>query len=262
MLDVLLDAGKGQGAVVVHGDGMELLRARPDRSAGLVLTDPPYDPRTHEGARTNREGAGDKSPILFAPFSEEQVRELAREACRVTRAWVVMTLEYRMAVHLEDDPPPGVRFVRLGIWDKLRTGAPQKSGDRPGMGYEAVAILHRDDVGRMRWNGHGRDAVFRHAVVRGGHPTEKPVGLGVELVRLFSDPGDEVIDPFCGSGAFLEAAKVEGRRAVGVELDLAWARRAARRLSQAVIAAPAAPRAEQPDLLVVPRTRRPRAALP
>lgn len=258
----LLDAARGQGVAVVHGDGMDILRARPDGHAGLVLTDPPYDPRTHEGARTNREGAGDESPIQFAPIDEEQLREIAREACRVTSAWAVMTLEYRMAVRLELDPPPGVRFVRLGIWDKLRTGAPQKSGDRPGMGWEAVAILHRADVGRMRWNGHGRDSVFRHPVVRGGHPTEKPVGLGIELVRLFSNQGDEVLDPFCGSGAFLEAAKVEGRRATGVELDEVWARKAARRLSQAVIAAPAPPRAEQAALLEVPRAKRPRRGAP
>ncbi|MGI8990740.1 MAG: hypothetical protein ACR2I2_14340 [Bryobacteraceae bacterium] len=40
-----------------------------------------------------------------------------------------------------------VPLVRLGIWHKPN-GAPQFAGDRPGVGWEAVAILRRE--GRKR----------------------------------------------------------------------------------------------------------------
>ena len=51
-------------------------------------------------------------------------------------------------------------------------------------------------------------------------------------INLFSHPGDIVLDPFCGSGSILVAAKELGRPAVGVEIDERWARIAVERLGQ------------------------------
>ena len=49
------------------------------------------------------------------------------------------------------------------------------------------------------------------------HPTQKPVELGRYLVRTFSNPGDLVLDNAFGSGSFLVAAHLEGRRFCGIE---------------------------------------------
>ena len=49
------------------------------------------------------------------------------------------------------------------------------------------------------------------------HPTQKPVELGRYLIRTFSNPGDLVLDNAFGSGSFLVAAHVEGRRFCGIE---------------------------------------------
>lgn len=49
------------------------------------------------------------------------------------------------------------------------------------------------------------------------HPTQKPVALGRYLVRTYTEPGDLVLDNACGSGSFVVAAALEGRRAVGIE---------------------------------------------
>ena len=51
------------------------------------------------------------------------------------------------------------------------------------------------------------------------HPTQKPVALGQYLVRTWSAPGDLVLDNACGAGSFLVAAALEGRRALGIELN-------------------------------------------
>jgi site-specific DNA-methyltransferase (adenine-specific) len=51
------------------------------------------------------------------------------------------------------------------------------------------------------------------------HPTQKPVALGRYLVRTYSDPGDLVLDNAFGSGTFLVAAALEGRRTLGIELN-------------------------------------------
>lgn len=51
------------------------------------------------------------------------------------------------------------------------------------------------------------------------HPTQKPVAVLERLIEIFTDPGDVVIDPCCGSGATLRAARNLGRSAYGFEID-------------------------------------------
>jgi len=52
-----------------------------------------------------------------------------------------------------------------------------------------------------------------------GHPTVKPIKLMRYLVRLVTPPGGTVLDPFAGSGTTLVAAKEEGFRYIGIELE-------------------------------------------
>ncbi len=49
------------------------------------------------------------------------------------------------------------------------------------------------------------------------HPTQKPVALGRYLIRMFTDPDGIVLDNAFGSGSFLVAAALEGRRYIGIE---------------------------------------------
>ncbi len=49
------------------------------------------------------------------------------------------------------------------------------------------------------------------------HSTQKPVALGRYLIRMFTGPEDIVLDNAFGSGSFLVAAAMEGRRYIGIE---------------------------------------------
>ena len=51
------------------------------------------------------------------------------------------------------------------------------------------------------------------------HPAQKPVAVLKKLIEIFTDPGDVVIDPCCGSGSTLRAAHELGRSAYGFEID-------------------------------------------
>ena len=51
------------------------------------------------------------------------------------------------------------------------------------------------------------------------HPTQKPVSVLKRLIEIFTDPGEVVIDPCCGSGATLRAARELGRETYGFEID-------------------------------------------
>lgn len=51
------------------------------------------------------------------------------------------------------------------------------------------------------------------------HPTQKPVQLLKKLIDIFTDEGEVVIDPCCGSGTTLLAAQQMMRRSYGFEVD-------------------------------------------
>jgi site-specific DNA-methyltransferase (adenine-specific) len=74
-----------------------------------------------------------------------------------------------------------------------------------------------------------------HMHGRAIHPTEKPIGILDPLIRYACPPGGLVVDPFAGSASTLAAARLSGRRAIGVEADERYAEKAALRLSQAPI---------------------------
>ena len=64
------------------------------------------------------------------------------------------------------------------------------------------------------------------------HPTVKPEALMRKLVRLACPPDGVVLDPFLGSGTTAVAAKLEGRRCIGIETGRAYLEIARRRLER------------------------------
>jgi hypothetical protein len=68
---------------------------------------------------------------------------------------------------------------------------------------------------------------------RGLHPTQKPLELMLWLIKSYSNPRHLVLDPFMGSGTTLVAAKMSGRRAIGIEMNEAYCEVAAQRLMKA-----------------------------
>lgn len=50
-------------------------------------------------------------------------------------------------------------------------------------------------------------------------PTQKPIPILRQLIELYTDPGDVVIDPVAGSGSTLRAAVELNRNAYGFEVD-------------------------------------------
>lgn len=98
-------------------------------------------------------------------------------------------------------------------------------GEAPTQFNGIVTKRHPVDVLRFS-NGHGGTS---------DHETKKPLDLMMWLVASFSNPGDLVIDPFCGSGTTLEACKRLGRRAIGIDIRESCCETSARRLSQEVM---------------------------
>lgn len=64
------------------------------------------------------------------------------------------------------------------------------------------------------------------------HPAKMPETLAADLIRMWSRPGDLVLDPFAGSGTTLKAAWLEGRRSIGFEVEPGYVGIARRRLTK------------------------------
>ncbi|MCY4372446.1 MAG: DNA methyltransferase [Spirochaetaceae bacterium] len=54
---------------------------------------------------------------------------------------------------------------------------------------------------------------------RTGYPTQKPVGLLRRIIKALSDPGDMVLDPFCGCASACIAAESEQRQWAGIDIS-------------------------------------------
>ena len=121
---------------------------------------------------------------------------------------------------------PGKLLDRLGIQgetvqdklDALDTAGmiywPEKSGGTPRLKWfadelEGVAI---SDI----WT--DIPPISSHAAERLGFPTQKPVALLERIINASSNPGDVVLDPFCGCGTTIDAAEKLGRQWIGIDI--------------------------------------------
>lgn len=201
---------------------------------------------THEarrGAMIAEPGKGEaaffrNTDLGFEHLSADLRLFVAQQIGRISSRWSLLFTDVEGATCWADDlHENGTNYVRTGAWIKLGC-TPQFMGDRPATGFEAVVIGHRAKSGRYRWNGGGSHAVWTHPIVlnRGGaqervHTTQKPVPLMLELVELFTDPDDIILDPFCGSGTTGVACLRLGRRFIGIEREPKYAAVARERLA-------------------------------
>lgn len=248
-------------------DPVSGLASLADKSVDVVITDPPYSEHTHakqwrayalSDGKIRAPSPKSKSGGLvaskhkgldFAHLAESDAVCVAEYLARLAKRWILVFTDIEgVALWRSAVLAAGLDYVRTCIWDKV-DGAPQFTGDRPAAGAEAFVVAHAP--GRKTWNGGGRRNVFRYEVnaTTGGpahkaHPTTKPLPLMRELVSLFSDPGETVLDPFAGSGSTGVACNQLGRNFIGWELDANYHAIALRRLN----GEEAKPRPEQPSL--------------
>lgn len=226
-----------------------------------VITDPPYEAEAHtKGRRLLGEQKGGERTVEYGALDfeaiTEEVRERSTDMARfICEGWMLTFCQAEaVALWRDAHESAGAKYKRAMVWLKP-DGAPQFTGDRPGMGYESIVASWCGE-GRSRWNGGGRHGVFSHAQRDSNEPkqhmTQKPQALMRELVTLFSDREQTILDPFMGSGTTGVAAIQLGRKFIGIEREPKYFEIACRRIEQAVaqgqLFAPEPPKAEQLNL--------------
>lgn len=66
---------------------------------------------------------------------------------------------------------------------------------------------------------------------RTGYPTQKPIELLERVIKISTDIDDIVLDPFCGSGTTLVAAKLQKRKFIGIDINPAAVKLCSQRLA-------------------------------
>ncbi len=212
-----------------------------DKSIDVAITDPPYSEYVHTRSRGSSPGSVAKRArgviksreLGFDHLTPDVMHLTAYHLARVTKRWALVfcavedSHAWALALRLG-----GLEYVRTMIWVK-EGGTPQFTGDRPAAGFEAIVLCH--PPGKKRWNGGGRAGVYKIPIAHGKreHTAQKPLALMEALVRDFTEHGEVILDPFAGAATTGVAAKVLGRRFLGMEKDPHWFKVGARRLLRA-----------------------------
>jgi site-specific DNA-methyltransferase (adenine-specific) len=200
-----------------QADARTFLARLADESVDLVLTDPPYE--FERGTTYFRD--------WFADLPDEAWPGVLAQCFRVLRedrhAYVICDRRTE-EIFIHAGVAAGFRFVRKLIWNK---GTPALGQGAYRSQYELVLLFSK---GKRAGNSRclGDVLTFPRVMTRGHYRTEKPVGLLKTLISQSSQPGELVLDPFCGSGSTGRAARELGRRALLSDLDASTAAAALR----------------------------------
>lgn len=225
-------------------DAIDLLRRIPDESIDLAIFDPAYESLEKwrgTGTTTRLKNSKSSSNKWFDLFPNDSYPLLFKELFRVmkkgTHIYMMCDEETRDIICTGYSPQTnkqwfgksplidaGFKYWKTLTWDKVV----------PGMGYHYRAqkeeIIFAEKV--VRKNAHRQlndrktSDVLPVQRLKGKqkngepyYPTEKPVPLLWKLINQSSEPGDTVLDMFCGSGSTGRAARISERRFILGDID-------------------------------------------
>lgn len=223
-----------------------------------VITDPPYSPRAHAGYRCQEDMLGAQREALgrsraagrvgvdgklvhgrpamgsipYAPLTEANATDMAQWTARHCRNWIVAFGDH-VTFRIWEAALTAIDWYVFAPVGWVRTGGtPRFQGDGPCNSVEWICVARP----RRKTTCGSLPGHYVYPLVKGNASGkivtgQKPVELMRTIIRHYTAPGDLVVDPFAGSATTLIAAAIEGRRAIGAEMDPATFAKAQRRLA-------------------------------
>jgi site-specific DNA-methyltransferase (adenine-specific) len=190
-----------------------------DVECDALITDPPYSARTHEGQRT---GSSIRMPTIgYQSITQDDAQAFAAEWSKKTRWWAVIFCDHLAFQWHEAAWAAAGWLVFAPLLVKVNP-TPRFSGDGPAFGLEFIMAARRRTSKRKSGSlpayyetmcgfaGEGQRSIV---------PGAKQVDVMRAIIRDYSRPGDVICDPCAGGGTTLIAALIEGRSAIGSEMD-------------------------------------------
>jgi len=226
---------------LLSGDSVKILKSMEDQSVDLICTDPPYGIKYKEW-----------DDIDFVSFTDVWLKESFRVLKDTGTLWSFMGYENIFKFvplldryglnHLENwvvwarqkgrGSSKHLKSTREDIFHVTKSDT--YTWNNLKMLREVVVPYVKDgkprgwfinnEGNRVRWTGLGNVWVYTSPFWNSKsdllvHPSQKPVDLMERLIRLSSNEGDVVLDPFMGSGSTGVAALRSNRRFIGIERD-------------------------------------------
>ncbi len=216
----------------------------PKESIDLIVTSPPYNIGMQYA-----ESADALSIKDHEKFTKQYLKKLLFEAKDKGRLVVNIPEYTRVRGETYDFSGRFKVLAREAGWTLRETHRWEKGAIQRGMGIgtaaspwtnpgEIIAVFHKGQwKGKAQRKDLTRKELFNLTdstwkVTAAGnlrkslqHPAPAPVRLFGRAIKLYSSPGETVLDPFVGAGTTIAASKVLGRKSIGVELSEEYAGR-------------------------------------
>lgn len=220
----------------IQGDCLEVMKDIPDGSVDMILCDPPY------GTTQNKWD----SVIPLEELWKQYRRIIKKDGAIALSSQGIFTAKLILSNE--------AWFKYKFVWVKSKSTNFLNARKQPLRQHEDICIFYgkQPDYQPVMWQGEPYNKGRRKAQYTGSygdfdpvvvksegqrfptdtlycktaeseagcrvwHPTQKPVALGRYLIRMFTRPGQTVLDNAFGSGSFLVAAAMENRRFIGIE---------------------------------------------
>lgn len=231
-----------------QGDANKLIKRVPSESVDLIVTDPPYNVTQENNLHTmGRRGIefswdGDFDQVgwlrehvrtlrpggTFVSFNDWKNLGQVAEALRI-----LGMIPKRQLCWYKTNPMPrnkdrvpvqrmeaAIYAVKPGGKWTFNLGAAPTKLNSCCKSYLADASKYCGACGRRVAPKGYEDGIFYHSIQRDYlHPTKKPDALWEDIIKLFSNEGDTVLDPFSGVGTLAVAATRTGRKHISFEMD-------------------------------------------
>jgi DNA modification methylase len=203
---------------VIQGDCLEVMAGMEAGSVDAVVTDPPYGIGEAAGKNKSRDRLAKARDYGNHAWDDDrpgrEYFDMMREA---SGNQVIFGGNY-----FADMLPPSSAWI---VWDK------DNSGDFADC--ELAWTSYKRAVRKVKWTWNGMIQQAGIPKDKREHPTQKPVGVMRWIIENYTNPGDTILDPFCGSGTTGVACIETGRNFIGIELNPDYCEIARRRIDDA-----------------------------
>ena len=213
---------------IYQGDCLELMKDIEAESIDLVITDPPYKLTQKYGNYIDSDNLMAVASIINSLKQIDRVLKRGRYA--------VIFYDNRILPFLfEAIKGTNLRYKRQ-LFLYRRWGTAHKTFKWMGC-TDPVIIFQKgdekpfnpEDIGQIKHDCYIKASPEKETF---GHPAQKPIEICEDIVLAFSNKGEIILDPYCGSGSILEASKNKQRNFIGMELSEEYCKIANERLSK------------------------------
>ena len=195
-----------------HGncvDGMSHIR-----KIDLVLTDPPYWMNVYKGGAMGG-GVLAKQSRFDVDWDNHRPEKTTFDIIKkVSISQIIFGGNF-----FADYLGPSSCWI---VWDK-------DNGNNKFSDCELAWTSFQGAVRKFKWRWQG---MIKEAPEVRFHPTQKPVGLFMQILRKYSPEGEIILDPFLGSGTTAIACERLNRKWIGIEIEEKYCEIAAKRIEQ------------------------------